>query len=169
MKIAKFILLALLGLVGIFLIVSVFMPHHQVLVEVSRETTASKEKIWKQFSDVPNRKNWDKSIEYAKINGPFQMGATGEIKLHGQSPSQYEIIVYKNLEAYTDRFFLPMFANMDFVHTIQPTEKGNKITFRVELSGPFIFVYASMIKETLEQELPGAVDNLVSLAEKDTH
>jgi hypothetical protein len=155
-----------IALVAIFCIISLFMPHKKTLIEVTKETTATKEQIWKQFEDVPNRKKWDSAMEYATIHGPFQKGSTGEVKLHGQSESKYEIIDLKYLERYTDRFSLPMFASMDFIHTIKPTNNGYTVTFRVELKGPFIFAYAGMIQETLEAELPAAVEKLTDLAEK---
>jgi hypothetical protein len=152
--------------IALFLVVSIFMPHHKSLIEVTRETTATREQIWKQWADVPNRKNWDTSIEYATIDGPFQTGSTGEVKLSGQPVSKYEIIYCKELEGFTDRFSLPLFAKMDFIHTIKPSENGLDVTFRVELKGPFIFVYAGMVEKTLKAELPAAVEKLISLAKE---
>jgi hypothetical protein len=163
----KWVLSIITALLTLFLVISSFMPHRKTLIEVTRETTATKKQIWKQWADVPNRKNWDISMEYATIDGPFQTGSTGEVKLSGHPLSKYEIIYCKELEAYTDRFSLPLFAKMDFIHTIKPSDKGNEVTFKVELKGPFIFVYAGMIEKTLKAELPLAVDKLISLAEED--
>jgi hypothetical protein len=50
------------------------------VLTVSRTTTASPETIWDLWADVANRTRWDEGLEAARIDGPFQQGASGEIK-----------------------------------------------------------------------------------------
>jgi hypothetical protein len=41
------------------------------VIEVKRETTATREQIWELWADVPNRTRWDRDLEYAKLDGRF--------------------------------------------------------------------------------------------------
>ena len=52
-----------------------------VVIEVKRETPATREQIWELWSDVPNRTMWDRDLEYAKLDGPFRTGSAGEVNL----------------------------------------------------------------------------------------
>jgi hypothetical protein len=49
------------------------------VIELKRETTATREQIWELWADVPNRTMWDRDLEYAKLDGPFRTGSTGEV------------------------------------------------------------------------------------------
>jgi len=107
-----------------------------VVIEVKRETPATREQIWELWSDVPKRTMWDMDLEYAKLDGPFRTGSTGEVKLRGQPPRKFLIIHCEPLEGYTDRFFLPFYAKMDWHHTINETGGGLEVAVRLEVSGP---------------------------------
>jgi hypothetical protein len=61
------------------------------VIEVTRETTATRERVWELWADVPNRTGWDRDLEYAKLDGPFRTGSTGEVKLEGQLARKFLI------------------------------------------------------------------------------
>ena len=138
------------------------------VIEVTRETTATREQIWKLWADVPDRTRWDAGLEYATLNGPFQTGSTGEVKLEGQPARKFLITYCEPLEGYTDRFFLPLYGKMDWHHTIEETKGGREVTFRVEVSGPSALILAPIMRKILQDDLPPTVDKLVSLAEEAT-
>jgi hypothetical protein len=135
------------------------------VIEVKRETTATREQIWELWADVPNRTRWDRDLEYAKLDGPFRMGSTGEVKLRGQPPRKFLIIHCEPLEGYTDRFYLPFYGKMDWHHTIKETGGGREVAFRIEVSGPAALILAPIMRSILRDGLPPSVDKLVSLAE----
>ena len=136
------------------------------VIEVTRTTVATREQVWKLWADVPNRTRWDTDLEYAKLDGPFQTGATGEVKLKKQPARTFLITYCQPLEGYTDRFFLPFYGKMDWHHTIQETKDGLEVTFKIEVSGPLAFILAPILRKILQDDLPPAVDKLISLAEK---
>ncbi len=136
------------------------------VIEVTRDTTASREQIWELWADVPNRTRWDANLEYATLNGPFRTGSTGELKLEGQPARKFLITYCEPLEGYTDRFFLPLYGKMDWHHTIEETESGRQVTFKIEVSGPSALILAPITRNILQDELPPTVDKLISLAEK---
>ncbi|MFB6468880.1 hypothetical protein ACE38V_19175 [Cytobacillus sp. Hz8] len=137
------------------------------VLEVTKKTTANKDAIWQLWADVPNRTSWDAGLEWAKINGPFQLGATGELKLKDQPARKYKIIECEPNTRYTDRFFLPMGGKMDWHHSIKEMSNGeNEVTFRIEVSGPTSFLLLSIMKLILKEEIPKTVEKLITLAEK---
>ena len=136
------------------------------VMEVKRGTTASTEQIWELWADVPNRTRLDEGLEYARLNGPFREGTTGEVKLEGQPARRFLITRCEPVEGYTDRFFLPLGGEMDWRHTIRETKGGLEVAFAVEVSGPTALILAPVMKGILREELPPTVDKLVSLAEE---
>jgi uncharacterized protein YndB with AHSA1/START domain len=137
------------------------------VVTVTRETTASPEQIWPLWADVPARTRWDDGLEWIRINGPFEAGATGEAKLKGQPAVQFEIRECEPMRRYTDRFFLPAGATMDWHHTIEDRGNGTRaVTFRVVVKGPTSLMLTPVLKGILGDELPTTVDRLVALAEE---
>ena len=142
------------------------VPVIEVTREVTRETTATREQIWGLWADVPNRTRWDADLEYARLDGPFQTGSTGEVKLEKQPARRFLITYCEPLEGYTDRFFLPFYGKMDWHHTIKETKGGREVTFRVEVSGPSALILAPVMQNILRDDLPPTVDRLISLAEK---
>ena len=137
------------------------------VVTVTRETSASPEQIWPLWADVPHRTRWDEGLEWVRIDGPFETGATGEAKLKGQSAVRFEIRECEPMRRYTDRFFLPAGATMDWHHTIEDRGDGTRaVTFRVVVKGPTSLMLTPVMKAILGEELPATVDRLVALAEE---
>lgn len=152
------VLLAVLGTLGTLTTTNV--------VTVTRTTTASPDMIWMLWADVPNRTRWDSDLEWARIDGSFQHGATGEVKVKDQPVRAFEIIEYEPTSRYTDRFFLPLGTSMDWHHTINELGDGRReVTFRVEVTGPTALVVALIAGNILNDELPATVERLTTLAE----
>jgi hypothetical protein len=137
------------------------------VLTVNRTTTATPEAIWELWADVPNRTRWDKALEWARIDGPFAEGGSGEVKLRDQPARRFEVIECHPTLRYTDRFFLPMGSSMDWHHSIE--ERGadeRQVTFRVVVKGPTSLGLAPVLRRILHKELPPTVDRLVELAER---
>lgn len=136
------------------------------VIEVKRETTATREQIWELWADVQNRTRWDTDLEYAKLDGPFRTGSTGEVKLEGQPARKFLITYCERLGGYTDRFFLPFYGKTDWHHTIRETGGGREVTFKIEISGPSALILAPIMRSILQDGLPPTVDRLIFLAEE---
>ncbi|RGA05706.1 hypothetical protein DI270_007020 [Microbispora triticiradicis] len=138
------------------------------LITVTRQTTAEPEHIWPLWEDVPARVRWDDGLDWIRLDeGPFALGATGHVKLKGQSAVRFEIIECDPMRRYTDRFFLPGGTFMDWEHTIEDRGDGTReVTFKVVVKGPTALVLTPIMKKILGGALPETVDRLVSLAEE---
>jgi hypothetical protein len=139
------------------------------ILTVTRTTSATREAVWQQWEDVPNRTRWDQGLEWARIDGAFVGGTRGEVKLKGQPPRQFEILEARRPTTYTDRFFLPVGAHMDWSHTVEDVgDNQRQVAFRIEVSGPTSLLLTPILKHILKDEIPATVDKLVETAEQDT-
>jgi hypothetical protein len=132
--------------------------------EVTRNTTAAKEQIWKLWSDVPNWKMWDVDVEYSQINGDFTAGTTGVLKPIGGPKTKFIMTGCEPMKSFNDRSFLPL-CTIDFIHKLEDAQNGVEITHRIEMTGILSFLFSWMIGKNMEKGLAGAVDNLIKQAE----
>jgi hypothetical protein len=137
------------------------------VVTVTRTTSATSEAVWRQWKDVPNRTQWDEGLEWARIDGDFATGTRGEVKVKGQPPRRFEILEARPPTTYIDRFFLPLGAKMDWLHSVEDVgDNQRRVTFRIEVSGPTSLVLTPIMKHILRSEIPATVDKLVEIAEQ---
>ena len=71
--------------------------------EVTRKTTATKERVWALWTDVPNWSVWDKDVEYSELFGQFQIGTKGILKATGGPKTKFlmtECTKFKSLKTY---------------------------------------------------------------------
>ncbi|MDI9356345.1 MAG: hypothetical protein QM536_04870 [Chitinophagaceae bacterium] len=133
--------------------------------EVSRKTTATKEQIWKLWTDVPNWNVWDKEVETSKLFGQFQTGTKGILKPVEGPKAKFEIIELTNLKSFTIRSFLPL-CKMDFIHTINQAKDRLEITHKIVMTGFMTFLFSRAIGHKIKGGLPLVVEKLIELAEK---
>lgn len=162
-------------LVGIAVVVVVVVSGAVVLgisttlhvVTVTRRTTASEQAVWDLWADVPARPRWDDALAWARVDGTFALGATGEVKLRDQPPRRFEVIEYDPPHSYADRFFLPMGARMDWHHSVIDLGDGHReVTFRINVTGPTAVVLTPVLRHILEEALPPTVETLIDVAEQ---
>jgi hypothetical protein len=136
------------------------------VITVTRRTTAKPEAIWRLWADVLNRTRWDDALERITVEGPFQSGAAGIVKLRGQPERRFEVVQCVPPQAYTDRFFLPLGSKMDWAHTISEVDGERAVTFEVSVTGPTSPILAPVLRSILRRALPSTVDKLIALAER---
>lgn len=164
MKIIAGTALAAVALTAVVTAVGASTTTH--VLTVTRTTTADPAAIWELWANVPGRTRWDGGLESARIDGPFELGATGQVTLEGQAPTRFELVEVRPESAYTDRFFLPMGATMDWHHSMEELGGGLRaVTFRIEMTGPTSLPLSLLVRQILEAELPQTVDRLVEVAE----
>ena len=83
-------------------------------IEISRQTTAKKEQVWKLWVDVANWNSWDSTVEHSELSGDFSVGSKGAVKPVGGPRYKFEIIECKPFETFTNRSYLPL-CKADFI------------------------------------------------------
>lgn len=133
--------------------------------KVTIKTNATKEQIWKIWTDVNNWKIWDNEVEYSKLKGQFEVGTFGIIKPTKGPKSKFELISIDKLNEFTSRSFLP-FTKMDFIHEMEEKNSELFITHGVKIRGLLTFLFSRVVGEKLIRELPKAMETLSKIAEK---
>lgn len=131
--------------------------------EITIETDATKEQIWKIWSDVENWNKWDNEVESSKINGKFQKGTKGILKPTNGPKSKFILESANYPVEFISKSNLPL-AKMNFTHKL--TEKDGKlfITHGVEISGLTTFLFSKVIGKKIVAELPKTMENLSKMA-----
>jgi hypothetical protein len=132
--------------------------------EVTRTTTASKEKIWYLWSDVQNWKTWDKDVESAELFGAFKQGTKGVMKPSEGPRATFSITECTRLKSFTNTSALPL-CRIDFIHVMNETEGRLEVKHQVVMTGILTFLFSKIIGRKIEAGLPYAVDSLVKTAE----
>ena len=134
-------------------------------IEVSRQTTAKKEQLWKLWADVANWNSWDSTVEHSKLYGDFCAGTKGEVKPVGGPKYKFLIADCKPFETFTNRSYLP-FCRADFILTLDETPNGVLVTYKVEMTGFLTFFFSKIIGKMMAKGLPKGIEDLVANAEK---
>ncbi|PVV51667.1 SRPBCC family protein [Chryseobacterium sp. HMWF035] len=125
----------------------------------------TKEQIWKLFSDVNNWHNWDKGIEFAKIEGNFEKGNFFILRPKG-GPN----IKIKLLEAIENKMFLDVtnfpLAKMYDQHTFEETSKGLKITNTITVTGLLCFLWRKAVAQKIVDTMPNDMEKQIQYAKK---
>ncbi|MBL1075822.1 SRPBCC family protein [Nocardia sp. 2] len=136
------------------------------IVTVTRVTEADPDVMWELWSDVPARTEWDRGLQYIDIDGPFQAGTSGTVKVEGQDPVRYEIVEVTPKVSFTDRFQSLLWTHTDWHHTIEHRADGRyEVTWRLETRGPLSLISLPVLKNIFGEEVPTAVTEFVQLAE----
>lgn len=91
---------------------------------------ASSKEIWDMYADFTKRQQWEKDLEYIKLDGNFSTGAAGFMKLEGQPEMPYTITSAIPYQEYWDRTEIPG-SGMAICFGHEFTADGNSTLLRV--------------------------------------
>jgi len=134
-------------------------------IEVSRQTTAKKEQIWKLWTDVANWNSWDSTVKSSELYGDFKVGTKGVVKLAGGPKSKFVITDCKPFESFTNRSYLPL-CKVYFTLTLAETQNGVLVTYRQEMTGSLVFLYSKILYAMMAKGLSKGIEDLITHAEK---
>ncbi|MFN4908963.1 MAG: hypothetical protein ACK5H0_08035 [Bacteroidota bacterium] len=132
--------------------------------ESRRITSATRQRLWQLWVDVPNWKVWDTDVREARLNGGFAVGTTGTMQPSNGPTVKFMITECSQLSSFTSRSVLPL-CTMDFIHTLNETPQGLEVVHRVEMHGLLTPLFSRVIGKNIEKGLPETVKSLVALAE----
>lgn len=124
-------------------------------------TTATPEQVWALYADVQRWLEWDSGLEAVTLDGPFQSGSTGTMKVQGQPPLSWSLLEVDQNTWFTDVTEIPGVATLTFGHRIQPLPTGARVTHEVRIEGPA----AAQLGPMVTADTPEAMAQLVRLAE----
>ena len=135
------------------------------VIEVSRQTTATKEQIRKLWTDVPNWNTWDSTVISSKLYGEFKPGTKGVVKLAGGPKSKFVIKDCSPMIPFSNQSYLPL-CKVDFTVTLTETPSGLSVTYRQEMTGFLTFFFSKIMGKMMEKGLNKGIEDLIAKAEK---
>lgn len=133
--------------------------------EASTISSATPQAIWKLYNDVEGWSRWDHGIASSQLDGAFEVGTRGRMLNHGApAPLPFEITQVEAPAIFADETALPG-ATVHFIHTLESTPEGTRITHRASITGEDWERFAQMFGANIERGLPQAVQALARLAE----
>jgi hypothetical protein len=121
--------------------------------------------IWHYWSDVENWKKWDPDIQWSSINGPFEVGTTGQLKPQKGPKASFIITELISHKKFIDQSKLP-FTSLTFIHEIEEeTSDFVTVTHGIQFTGLLSPLFSKLIGKSLAKGLPVSLQKLKELAE----
>lgn len=134
----------------------------------STQTSASKEAIWRLWSDVEYWEKFDVALEYAYLQDStaFAEGAQGYLKAEGAPRVGFTIEQLIQGESFTVNLRIPLYQAIKQQRYFEPSETGSTVfTHEVIFSGglsPLVYLF---LQGNYKRETQSVVQRLKSLAE----
>jgi hypothetical protein len=136
----------------------------RLINEITIKTKASKESVWKIWSDVPNWNKWDKEVEFSILDGEFMLGQTGILKPKKGPRTKIKVTEFTPFKSFSTTSNLPL-AELRFDHYLSERQSWLYITHKISISGPLGFLFARLLGKNLAKGLEKSLQNLVKIAE----
>lgn len=108
------------------------------------ETRATPAQIWRVWEDVETWKSWDEEIEFSRLNGSFEAGTTGYLKMHNSPILKTEITECEPLRRYVFEARL-LLARSVSTSIIEQIAGKTYVTLINEIRGPLAHFYGFFI------------------------
>nr|WP_297919263.1 SRPBCC family protein [uncultured Allomuricauda sp.] len=129
------------------------------------ETSATPEKIWAIWTDVPNWKKWDTGLKDAELEEPFGLNAKGKIiSLQGRK-SRFKVTQFEPGESYTFKTKLP-FGALYVKRFLESEEDTTYFTHEVWFTGLAAGIFAKRFGPEFRNMLPEVMEKIKILAEE---
>lgn len=132
----------------------------------SIETDASREAVWRLYSDVSTWPEWDDAVEWVELAGPFEVGTTGTMTVRGQGTLPVRLTDVAANEGFTDETVIPHAGLLvAFRHAITRLPDGRTlVTHRVEITGPGADTVGAEIGPGITAGIPQTMASLARYA-----
>lgn len=132
--------------------------------EHTAEMATSPEAVWRVLRDLDQWATWDTSMEWVRLQGPFQVGSEVVMKPKGQDPITSVIVEATENQRYADQTDLGD-VTLRFSHTLQPLASGGtRVTHRLEITGPAADQVGPELGPAITEDFPQAMDALLASA-----
>lgn len=133
---------------------------HTILVE------ADPESIWDRWTRLDLWAEDDPKTQWAKLDGPLEVGATGKLKPTQGPVSKLTVTRLDQPNRFDIEMKVPA-AVMRFEHEMAPSGADGgpvKLTHRVVITGPFGGLYGWFVGRSIIAGLPNVMGNLARMA-----
>ncbi len=131
-------------------------------------TTASKERVWKHWTDVVNWKQFDVRYQYSYLDEGTKFGenAKGYVKGKGAPKTRFEIINHNPEDSFVISLKLPLYQRVELQRYFEVNEKGETlITHEVNFKGALKWLYYPILCGPFKKDLVHVLETLKQIAE----
>jgi hypothetical protein len=130
--------------------------------EYTAETATGREAVWRVLRDLDQWASWDTSMEWVRLQGPFQAGSEVVMKPKGQDPITSVIVEASENQRYADQTNLGE-VTLRFSHTLEPLAGGGtRVIHRLEITGPAADQVGPELGPAITEDFPEAMDALLA-------
>jgi hypothetical protein len=123
------------------------------LLECEATFDADPAAVWRAWTDVDSWPEWDVSKEVARLDGEFQVGATGWAKQRGQLGGRFTITAVEPGRSWVSECPLP-FGRIVFDHLIEPVGRGRvRVVKRADVEGGFAPLLRLVIAPKMRRDI----------------
>jgi len=126
---------------------------------------ATREQMWRLFSDINNWHVWNKEIEFAKLEGKFEAGNHYVIQQKNGRTVKVKLLEVVENEHCLELGEFPL-AKMYYDHIIEETENGLKITGTITMTGLLSFLWVQLVVKKIAASMPQHVQEQITIASK---
>lgn len=126
---------------------------------------ATKEQMWKLFTDINNWHVWNPEIEFAKLEGKFEAGNHYLIQ-----PKKGRVVKVKLLKVVENQHCLELgefpLAKMHYDHRLEETTDGLKITSTITMTGLLSTLWVQLVVRKIAATMGSHVQQQIKVASK---
>jgi hypothetical protein len=130
---------------------------------VTREAT--KEQMWKLFTDINNWHVWNNEIEFAKLEGKFEAGNHYLIQQKNGRAVKVKLLEVDENKHCLESGDFPL-AKMYYDHLIEETANGLKITSTITMKGILSFLWVRLVVKNIADQVASHVQQQIKVASK---
>ena len=127
-------------------------------------TTATSDKIWQVWTDVPNWKQWDKGLKKAILEGEFIVGSKGKLIPDKGPKSKFIISELEPNKSYTFKTKIP-FGWLIIKRTLEAKNGYTYFTHEVQFTGLLKKVLGKKLGKNYRAMLPEVLTEIKQIAE----
>lgn len=116
--------------------------------------------VWPVWTDINAWHTWQSDIEYAKLDGVFEVGNQFTLKPKGAPAVRISLIEVEENKVFTDQTKFP-FATMFGKHEFMQHGDDLDIKTTIHIQGLLGFVWRKIVAEDVAQSMPEQTENLI--------
>ncbi|MVU81146.1 hypothetical protein GPX89_28360 [Nocardia sp. ET3-3] len=133
------------------------------IAEATATSTATPAAFFAKWADMGTWQEWNSDTEWAKLDGPFEQGATGVIKPKGGPKTKFVVTKLTDTEFIDSSKLIG--ARLIFAHHVVTDGERTTVTVRISMEGPLRALWTKILGGDLAASVQADVDALVAAAE----
>jgi hypothetical protein len=133
-------------------------------VRHAERSSAEPAAVWALWADPERWPDWNRDIERAELDGPFEVGTVVRIKFRRGGTIRFSVTEIERERLFVDEARLPG-ATLGHEHRISPGDGTIEISNRIYVRGPLAGLYRLLMGRRVRGSVPELVVRERELAE----